>query len=84
MPITPQMQPDRILTGFSKDIQRFNKSKESIQRIYFDLSLNKSVCEKYDLKYFKLISLNLTEQSIQKNIENNSISENIFSVAVLN
>jgi len=75
---------NRILP-FNVDFSQFKKSQDSKEKIYLDLNFKKELCERYNLKYFKLISFNLTENSIESNIFQNLINPDFnFSNSLLN
>jgi hypothetical protein len=85
MPRNLSLAPTTNILPLNIDaIAQFKKSLEKDQKVYINLDLNKTVCENYDLKYFKLISYNVTENSIRSNIFRNNNNENIFFNKMLN
>ena len=85
MPRNLSLAPTTNILPLNIDaIAQFKKSLEKDQKVYINLDLNKTVCENYVLKYFKLISYNVTENSIRSNIFRNNNNENIFFNKMLN
>lgn len=81
----PRLLSTKSILPANIDINaRFKRSTETNQQIYVNIDFDRLVCEGYDLKYFKMISYNLTENSIHTDIFKNSNNETIFSNKILN
>ena len=81
----PRLLSTKSILPANIDINaRFKRSTETNQQIYVNIDFDRLVCEGYDLKYFKMISYNLTENSIHADIFKNSNNETIFSNKILN